>query len=133
MGKISDRIKAKNQLRAARKDEGLLRVSFVFDGRTYSFEHFFKPGEVDRMKELCRDHGEVAGQQLVWRGAINYASTIAENALAAAGFDYVQRHHKGNASGNLKAELERAEAEAAVTYEDVVREESANETGEKDS
>ncbi len=127
LSKISKRLALKQKL-AHNKNEGLLRVSFVFDGRTYAFDHLFNANEIAHMKELCKDHGEVAGTQLIWRGAVRHAGTIAENAMAAAGFEYVQRHHKGNASGNFKAELEREAAKAGiVTYADVVAAEDSDE------
>lgn len=86
-------------LRAADKDviaqaEGELRVSFVFDGQVHVRTHQMNAGEIQHMKDLCRDHGDAAAEQLIWRQAVRNSGWFAENVLAVAGQAYVLKHHR---------------------------------------
>jgi hypothetical protein len=105
MGKISKRI----QRRQAANPEGRITVTFTFDGMTHQREHFLTQDEVAHMKQLCKDHGEIAADQIVWRQAVRYAGYFAENVLAVAGQSYVLKHHKAEQKPVQRKQSEQPE------------------------
>jgi len=65
--------------------EGLITVSFVFGGIRHVERHRLNEFELRQMKELIQQHGGLASQQVVWRGAIKCAEQVAKNCVAEAG------------------------------------------------
>lgn len=85
---------ANKSLNADAKDEGKWKVTFVFDGKTYTKTHQLSEFEVKHMKDLCVTHGDLAADQLIWRAAVKGVGMVSENVMAQAGLDYVASHHK---------------------------------------
>lgn len=76
-------------------EEGLIAVSFVFDGKKYENFHQMTASEMKHMKDLCRDHGDLAADQMIWRTAIRGTGMVAENIMARAALDYIKKNYKG--------------------------------------
>lgn len=77
--------------------EGKWVISFVFDGKVYKKSHQLSTSEIKHMKDLCREYGDEASQQIIWRAAIKGVGTVSENVMAQAGLDYVKAHYQGPA------------------------------------
>lgn len=75
--------------------EGLITVAFVFNGERHVERHRLNEFEIRQMKELCKEQGHLASQQVVWRGAIKCAEVVARNALYEAGQKYCEAIGKG--------------------------------------
>lgn len=75
-------------------NEGKWQIKFTFDGKEYVKTHQLTEFEVQHMKDLCKAHGDVAADQLIWRAAIAGLTLVTENVLAQAGQDYVKAHWK---------------------------------------
>jgi hypothetical protein len=80
------------KVQAAEGDEGKFSVHFVFDGIHYTREHSCTAFEVQHMKELAKEHGDLAADQLVWKMMAKGASLVSEALIGQAGNDYVQKH-----------------------------------------
>lgn len=77
-------------------NEGRWQIKFTFDGKEYTKTHQLSEFEVRHMKDLCKEHGDLAADQLIWRAAIAGLTIVTENVLAQAGRDYVAGHWKPN-------------------------------------
>lgn len=75
--------------------EGKWEIKFVFDGYLYTKTHQFSTQELKHMKDLCREFGDIASQQVIWRAAFKGVSLVSEELIARAGLDYVKQHYKG--------------------------------------
>lgn len=89
MGRAANR----KRVHANPQNEGLIYVTFQFDGIKYENKHQLTASELRHMKQLCKDFGEEASGQAVWLAAIRGTGMVAENILAKAGRDYIKRHH----------------------------------------
>lgn len=123
MGRASSR---KRATLAEKQNEGTLEVSFSFDGRKYTRRHQFNAQELSTMKELLKEHGDLAADMSLWRLSTNMSGMFAENVLARAASDYIGRNYKGERKPRMFAgELEQASN--GLTYADVLAAEKAQE------
>ncbi len=117
MGKASTRKQTRRDKLANSQTEGTITVSFVFDGKYYGRQHQMRAGEIAHMKELCREHGDAAADQVIWKMAVRYSGFFAENVVALAGKEYCDRNYLGpkGAAWNVFSE-----AAAPVSYQDLI-------------
>ena len=127
MGKASTRKQTRRDKIAISQTEGTMTVSFVFDGKTYERQHQMKAGEVQHMKDLCREHGDAAADQVIWKMAVRYSGFFAENVVALAGKEYCDKHFKGPKGTAFNV---FSEARAPLTYQDLVAAEAKNSDSE---
>jgi len=93
--------------------EGLLYVSFVFDGQIYRKQHQFAESEVALMKQHVVDHGDQAADTALFRSAIWYAGRAAENLIAKAALEYMKLH-------KIPLVLETADTDSAKAIEEAI-------------
>lgn len=125
MGKASSKKQTRRDKIAHSQIEGTLEVSFLFDGKTYYRQHQLTAREIAHMKELCRDHGEAAADQVVWKMAVRYSGFFAENVVALAGKEYCDANFKGPQSSIGSLLSNPAGAGPTPTYVDLVAAEEA--------
>ena len=89
MGKIQDKLKAR-QLANTKHQEGLIRVSFAFDGKTYMREHRMNPQEVQAAKDMLEEHGPHAFDSATVRAPIKGASMFGEYVVTEAFKEYAR-------------------------------------------
>jgi len=77
------------------KKEGLVFVSFVFDGGRYTQSHQMNQYELKQIKQMLADQGEATANSMLSRTTIKNVSILAENILAMAFIDYIRKHFKG--------------------------------------
>lgn len=70
--------------------EGLLYFSFVFNGKRYVKQHTLSEFETSHMKDMLRQHGHQAIDQLVFNMAIKGAGILGENMVAHAALDFLK-------------------------------------------
>lgn len=92
--------------------EGLLYVSFVFDGQVYRKQHQFDAAEIELMKQHVLDHGDQAADTALFRSAIWYAGRAAENLIAKAALEYMKLHKIPLVSETADVDSEKALEEA---------------------
>lgn len=98
MGRASSRKHFRNQqLEKLLPNEGTLEVSFVFGGKKFTRKHQATASEIKHMKDLCRNHGDEAANQMIWKVNVRGASLFAENVVAEAAMDYVKKNWKPKA------------------------------------
>jgi hypothetical protein len=129
MGKASNRKKlgpllANSQKMTIATNEGTIMVSFVFDGVQYSKKHQLTASEIHHMKQLCREHGDLAADQMIWKVAVRGMGLVAENIMAKAALDYIKKYYKGPAV----VETLNLEGDSNVTSQDSSGSEISNST-----
>lgn len=87
--------KASNRKKGINPNEGLVTVSFTFDGITHVNRHQLSAQEMKHMKELCVEYGDLAADQMVWKIAIRGMTMVAENIFAKAALMFIKKHYKG--------------------------------------
>lgn len=91
MGKASRKKLEKEQQRdAIQMQEGLIRVSFVFDGKEYVKLHQLTGHELRSMKGNIQDFGDGAAGSALWLSCVWGAGKLGENILAAAARGYMK-------------------------------------------
>lgn len=95
MGRASSR---KALLRASketlRPDEGKLFVSFVFGGKIFTRTHQSTASELKHMRDLCKEYGDEAADQLIWKVHVKGARDFAAAVVAEAALEYIRKNHK---------------------------------------
>lgn len=76
--------------------EGLIFVSFNFDGRRHTSSHTLSVYEVKQLKEHLTAVGEAACASVVSKTAIQNTAILAENVLAKAFLAFIKKYHKVN-------------------------------------
>lgn len=127
MGRKESRFKTRlnNFLRQGKmpgksEDEGVFKVEFTFDGKKYARKHSLSPSEMKLMKDLCRDHGDQAADQIVWRAAVKGCSMLAEGVISQAGYEYQRDHFvprmgTANPEGSTEVSAEEKSAVASIS------------------
>ena len=75
-------------------NEGTLTVSFIFGGKQFLRQHQCSASEIKHMKDLCREHGDEAADQLIWKLNVRGSGKFAESVVAEAALDYVRKNWK---------------------------------------
>lgn len=113
MGKASREKRGREILQSTIKaQEGKFTVHFVFDGKVYERTHQLTGFEVSHMKTLCRNHGDQAADQLVWRTAVKGIGMVAENCMAKAAMDYIASHR-------VEPPIDMFKAVECTVYDDI--------------
>lgn len=100
--------------------EGLIHVSFNFDGKQYKRSHQLSQFELATLKEMLATHGEQTANTVISKAAIQNTAILAENVLAVAFLEYINRHHK-------VVEVEQAEPITMVQAIEQMKKESNDE------
>jgi len=74
--------------------EGLIYVSFGFDGKRHTKAHQLSDFEVRYLKEMLTEHGEQTAKSAISKAAIQNSAILCENVLAAAFLAYIKDHCK---------------------------------------
>ena len=90
--KNAKRAKAKAKLTAP--TEGLIFVAFHFAGKRYTQTHTLSDYELRQLKDHLKNVGEAASSSVVSKTAIQNTAILAENVLARAFLDYIQKFHR---------------------------------------
>ena len=74
--------------------EGLIHVSFNFDGKRFAKSHQLSEYELKLLKTMLAEYGQETHKSVTSKAAIKNTAILAENVLAVAFLEFIKTHHK---------------------------------------